>query len=306
MHILVTGGAGFIGRNLCRALRDEGHVCTAVDNLSVAPSVDLDAPIDSRDVVELTADDLDQYDTVVHLAALKSVPQSFRDPAQLAHNVTRDQHVLRIFAASRKPTRLFLASSCEVYGEREIKLHESLTHRPRSPYAVGKCTTELLADVYRSLNPSKQISALRFFNVFGPDEGPDALVPAFIQSALQAGSIVIEGDGDQCRDLSFIDDVVAVLLRMITSEGTLPSVVNVGSGVATSVNAIARWITEMVPGTQTEHAPMRPNEINSFVADTRLCAKLFPVESWTPVRDGLKQSLEAYRRSTATTGAKTS
>ncbi|MGC5363382.1 NAD-dependent epimerase/dehydratase family protein [Streptomyces sp. DT24] len=169
MELLITGAAGFIGSALTGALRSAGHAVTAVDDLSVLSPRPRPDGLHVRDVRSLTTDDLARCDTVVHLAAHKSVPRSF-EVGGFEHNVAVDRHLIHTFTASTA-RRLLLASSCEVYGQQTGPLAESAPHAPRSPYAAGKAATEHLAGIYRPrLGEGRQLGIVRFFNTFGPHE----------------------------------------------------------------------------------------------------------------------------------------
>ncbi|MFZ3476022.1 NAD-dependent epimerase/dehydratase family protein [Streptomyces sp. 2.9] len=274
MKIAITGGAGFIGSALTQALRIGGHTVTPVDNLSVTSRRRPSAQgLQVRDVRSLTAQDLDGVDTVVHLAALKSVPASF-EVGGFEHNVAVDRHMIHTFTHSTA-RRLLLASSCEVYGDQCGPLAESAPYAPRSPYAAGKVATEQLADIYRPrLENGRQLGIVRFFNTHGPQEGGDAVVPAFLDAATEDRPLMIEGDGTQARDLTYIDDAVTMLTRILDAPGLLP-VVNCGSGVPVSVLDLAHAVIRAAGrGTITHTAP-RLNEISSFTADQTLFTRAF-------------------------------
>lgn len=298
MDVLITGAAGFIGRNLARRLAAAGHQLTCVDDLSVPPTGLAPPRLVRRDVRALTAADLECAETIVHLAARKNVPDSFHDHTQLLHNIAVDYHLLHTFTAARRPRRLLLASSCEVYGARPEPCAEHLPPAPRSPYAVGKVTTELLAAIYRELNPDREICSLRFHNIYGPDEGPDAIVPAFIDAVAAGQPITIEGDGRQARDMTHIEDLTTMLHTILADPHPIPKALNLGSGTATAVNGIADLIREAA-GTQTAivHVPGRPNEIPAFVADLTTYIERYGPVPTRPLADGIGA---AFRERTGT------
>lgn len=279
--ILVTGGAGFIGQYLVRALRQHKQEVLAVDNLSCSPWDRLLTPVDVRDVLGLSAADLRGARAVIHLASRKVVPTSFDDPSQMRHNVAVDQHMIGLIAAARPVTAL-LVSSCEVYGSQATPLGEDSPRQPRSPYAVGKVTMEMLVDVYRSLAPPRFCVA-RLFNVFGPGEGLDAVVPRFVHDALTRGELLIEGTGTQRRDFTYVDDVVKALTGLLELSAP-PPVINIASGVSCSIRELAHLVGGAVGLARPPRlAPARRNEIAAFTSDTRLLRRTLP--GWRPEVD---------------------
>ncbi len=301
MDLLITGAAGFIGSALTRALRGAGHTVTAVDDLSVASPRRSPADLLVCDVRSLAPGDLDGFDTIVHLAAHKSVPRSF-DPGGFEHNTAADRHVIHAFTASAA-RRLVLASSCEVYGQQADPLAEFRPHAPRSPYAAGKAATEHLAAIYRDLlPPGRQIGVVRFFNTFGPDEDGDAVVPAFLDAAIAGRPLTVEGDGSQARDLTCIDDAVTMLARLLASRCLLPAV-NCGSGRAVTILALAQAVTRAAGGGTITHAPARPNEIRSFTADMSLFTSLYGPPATRPLEQALAAALRDRARDWSPAGA---
>jgi dTDP-glucose 4,6-dehydratase/UDP-glucose 4-epimerase len=292
--ILVTGAAGFIGWYLTRALRRQGHDVLAVDDLSASPWRQPLPGIAVRDVCSLEAPHLAGIRSVVHLATRKVVPTSFTDREQIIANVRVDRHVIDLIAAAR-PEVAILASSCEVYGAQPTPLAESAPLRPRSPYAVGKVALELLADVYRPLTPTR-ICVARLFNIYGPGEGLDAVVPRFVHDALVHRRLLIEGCGTQRRDLTYIDDLVAALVGLLALP-VPPAVVNIGSGRSVSVLDLAARIGAAVGGVGLVHGAARTNEIPGFVADTRHLRDVLP--GWRATVDlatGLARCIAWERR----------
>ncbi|MFF7995139.1 NAD-dependent epimerase/dehydratase family protein [Kitasatospora xanthocidica] len=297
MNVLITGAAGFIGSALTIALRRGGHAVTALDNLSVPSPRPRPDGLQVRDVRDLTPQDLRGLDTVVHLAALKSVPASF-EVGGYEHNVAVDRHLLHTFAASGV-RRLLLASSCEVYGQQAGPLAETAPFQPRSPYAAGKVATEHLAAIYRAgLGEDRQIGVVRFFNTYGPAEGCDAVVPAFLDAAVGGRPLPIEGDGTQARDLTYIGDTVTMLTRILNTRELLP-VVNCGSGRAVSVRDLAQAVIRTAGRGTTTHAEARINEIASFTADQRLFEATYGPVDHMPLDQALAVTLKGRRVLTA-------
>ncbi|MER8119076.1 NAD-dependent epimerase/dehydratase family protein [Streptomyces sp. NPDC094031] len=290
MNVLITGGAGFIGSALTDALRRAGHTVTPLDNLSVASRRPSRKGLVVRDVRSLTARDLDGVDTVMHLAALKSVPASF-EVGGFEHNVATDRHMIHTFAGS-SARRLLLASSCEVYGEQHGPLAESAPYAPRSPYAAGKMAAEQLAGIYRPrLDGERQIGIVRFFNTFGPRENADAVVPAFLDAVTENRPLVIEGDGRQARDLTYIDDAVTMLTRVLDAPALLP-VINCGSGQAVSILDLAQAVIRAAGRGSITHTAPRINEIGSFTADLSLFHRAYGAVDRMPLDEALALSLQ--------------
>jgi dTDP-glucose 4,6-dehydratase/UDP-glucose 4-epimerase len=301
VDLLITGAAGFIGSALTRALRDAGHAVTALDDLSVASPRRRPDGLQARDVRSLAPGDLDGIDTIMHLAAHKSVPRSF-DPGGFEHNTAVDRHIIHAFTAS-KARRLVLASSCEVYGQQPGPLAEPAPHAPRSPYAAGKAATEHLAAIYRDLLPAgRQIGVVRFFNTFGPDEDGDAVVPAFLDAAAAGRPLTVEGDGSQARDLTHIDDAVAMLARVL-GRPQLPPAINCGSGRAVTILALAEAVIRACGRGTITHAPARPNEIQSFTADMSLFTSVYGPQATRPVEDALAATIRDRARDWSPAGA---
>lgn len=292
MRILITGGAGFIGRNCAVRLIDAGHAVTCIDSLSAASAIPPTGGVRRIDVRDLTPADFD-VDVVLHLAALKSVPGSFHEPTQILHNVAVDHHILRMFTQSRRAKRLVMASSCEVYGDRGRLAPEATTPSPRSPYAVGKVASEHLASVYRTVHPDGEICVLRLHNVFGPDEGGEAVVSQFIDAILEQRPLEIQGDGSQARDFTYIDDACEMIVNVLMDRRSVPHMLNIGSGTATSVTDLA-YTFEQLTGSRlvVEFGQSRPNEIGAFVADMTLYSSLYRRIPRRSMWSGLALSLE--------------
>ncbi|MFD4243604.1 NAD-dependent epimerase/dehydratase family protein [Streptomyces sp. NPDC058525] len=294
MNLLITGGVGFIGSALTQVMRNAGHTVTPLDNLSVTSRRPSPKDLQIRDVRSLTARDLDRVDTVVHLAALKSVPKSF-EVGGFEHNVAVDRHMLHTFTNSTA-RRLLLASSCEVYGEQAGPLAESAPYAPRSPYAAGKVATEMLADIYRPrLEDGRQLGIVRFFNTFGPQEDPDAVVPAFLDAVAEDRPLTIDGDGTQARDLTYIDDAVTMLTRILDTPELLP-VVNCGSGHAVSILDLAHAVIRAAGRGTISHTAARINEIDSFTADLSLFTRTYGSVDRMPLDEALAISVQTRAR----------
>lgn len=229
MKFLVTGGAGFIGSNIVLELLKQGHAVRVLDNFATGRRRNLE-PV--RADIELIEGDIRSYHTVAHAvkgveailhqAALPSVPRSINDPI-----TTNDVNVggtLNLLDAARSAgtRRIVMASSSSVYGDTpELPKHEGMTPNPLSPYAVSKLTGEHYMRVFHSLYGLETI-ALRYFNVFGPNQDPtsqySAVIPKFIKALMEDRQPVIYGDGTQSRDFTFVSNVVNANILAATKQ----------------------------------------------------------------------------------------
>ncbi len=243
MRVLVTGGAGFIGANLCRDLLDAGADVRVLDDLSTGRSgnlgglaVDLveGSVVDADLVDRVTAD----ADRIVHLAARASVPRSIAEPVA-AHEVNVTGTVVVLEAARPRAVPVVVASSSSVYGDTEVSpKHEDLPVAPRSPYAASKLAAEGYALAYQ-VAYGLPVLALRFFNVYGPLQPADhayaAVVPRFVDAALHDRPLEVHGDGRQSRDFTAVATVVDVLRRAVDGATTAPGPVNLAFGTRTDL-----------------------------------------------------------------------
>jgi len=295
--VLVTGGAGFIGSHLTAALHSAGMTVHSVDDLRVRPLVDPDDSLICKSVLEITADDVTGVDVVYHLASDKNVPLSFVQPLQYLENLDSTAHLLRICMDADVP-RVIIASSCEVYGRAaRLPTGESEPLAPLSPYAASKVAMEMVARAYQQCRDSSTVTSIvRFFNVYGPGERTDAVIPRFCVGALTDSVLPVEGSGTQRRDFSFIDDVVDQLVQL-TVATPLP-VLNIGSGVSVSVLEIGAIIRELRPTATVQWTEARPNEIPEFRSDTSLQRSLLATPA-SPVglRDGIERTLRWWAES---------
>jgi dTDP-glucose 4,6-dehydratase/UDP-glucose 4-epimerase len=285
--ILVTGAAGFLGRHLVRELRREGVDVRAVDNLCVPP---IEPPPDDLLCVSarhLTAEDLRGVSCVYHLAAWKSVPESFSHPARYTENIWTGEWVLRLARIGGVP-RIVVASSCEVYGTAPTPTPEHAPLAPRSAYAMSKASVDCAAAVLRQCG--HDVVVARLFNTYGPGERPDAVIPAFCRGALASGEIVVEGSGLQRRDFSYVTDAVAMLAELSVIDAP-PGVVNIGSGESHSVLDIAAAVVERKPDTKITFGPERPMEIQEFRADMSLATRFFSRLHTVDLAAGLDETL---------------
>ncbi len=294
-HVMITGGAGFIGRALAEHLLNRGQRVTVVDDLRVRPLEEPVGELRRIPVSALTTDDLAGIDVVVHLAAYKSVPDSFDQAILYLDNVSSAAHLLNLCSRARV-SRVLVASTCEVYGRAGIlPTPEDAGLAPMSPYAASKVAVEMIARAYQAHQDATDVVVARLFNVFGPGEHTDAVVAAMCSSATLSGTCVIEGAGDQRRDFSYVDDTVRRLAGLI--DGPYAPVVNVGSGTSRSVKDIVGVLQSLAPGLQVASAPVRRNEIHEFRACTAAYAALVDDSTEAvPFEEAVARTFEWWRR----------
>jgi UDP-glucose 4-epimerase len=307
MKIVVTGGAGFIGGNLCRWLSSTDQVSeiVALDNLATGFRSNLDGT--EAVLVEgsiLDPDCLDECfsgaDSVIHLAARPSVPRSVADPVPSHEaNATGTMEVLE--AARRAGgVQVIVASSSSVYGGNlTLPKSEDLACRPLSPYAASKLATESYALAWQSSYGLPTL-AFRFFNVFGPLQPPrhaySSVVPAFLAAAMEGRPLPVHGDGEQSRDFTFVDTVCEVLTIAAVRSVTDPGPVNLAYGSRTNLLELITHLERLL-GTSlaVEHVEPRQGDMRHTQADNTKLVTLFPDVTPVSLEAGLKLTIEWFR-----------
>jgi len=304
---LVTGGAGFIGSNICRRLVAEGCYVRVVDNLLTGKRSNLDDLIDKIDFVQADMGDpnvarsvMKGIDVVLHEGALPSVPRSVDEP-ELTHKHCVDATFTLLMAARDAGVKRFVyAASSSAYGDTPtLPKVETMPTSPLSPYAVGKLVGEYYCSVFAKVFGLETIS-LRYFNVFGPYQDPTsqyaAAIPAFVTSILKDQPPTIYGDGEQSRDFTYIDNVVQANLCAARAKKTNGEVVNIACGEKVTVNEIIALINEMVGKKVVPHyAPARAGDVKHSLADITAARKLIGFEPVVLFRDGLQRAIAWYR-----------
>jgi nucleoside-diphosphate-sugar epimerase len=312
MKYLVTGGAGFIGSNIVEALVRRGDSVVVLDNFSTGKRENLQAVADQVTVVEGSITDLptvrravEGCDFVFHQAALASVQRSVDDP--LTSNETNVKGTLNVLVGARDAgvKRLMYAASSSAYGDtEELPKHEGMPTKPLSPYAIQKWVGEEYCRVFSDLYGLDTV-CLRYFNVFGPKQDPNshyaAVVPIFTTRLLADTSPIIYGDGEQSRDFTFIDNVVAANLKACEGDPKKGAVVNVACGDRFTLNELYSSLCNLV-GTNREaqYAEARVGDVKHSMADIRRAKEVL---GWTPIVDfhsGLERTVEWYRTVLAT------
>jgi len=309
MKVLVTGGAGFIGANLCRRLVGYDRVSEVIvlddlssgeeDNLSGCPVEFVRGSILDPDVLDLVCDGAS---AIVHLAARPSVPRSVADP--VASHQANATGTLQVLEAARRAGNLhvIVASSSSVYGSNPVlPKHEGLLTAPLSPYAASKLATESYALAWGNTF-GMDVLAFRFFNVFGPMQSAGhayaAVIPAFLEAALAGRPLPVHGDGLQTRDFTFVDSVTAVIADAVVRRLRFDGPVNLAfGGRASLLDVIA--ILEQIIGhaLPRQHTPSRAGDVRDSQADQTRFRSLFPDLQPVDLVEGLHRTVAYFQES---------
>ncbi|MGE5049361.1 MAG: NAD-dependent epimerase/dehydratase family protein [Deltaproteobacteria bacterium] len=295
MHVLVTGGAGFIGAHTVRALLAGGHQVTVVDDLSHGTRASLAAGA-ALHVVDVRSPDLppllerERPEAVLHLAAQMDVRRSVADPLfDASVNVLGTVNVIEAARRARVRRIVFASSGGAIYGEQEsFPAREDHPRRPASPYGVSKlCGEEYLAHAARASGLSTL--ALRYANVYGPGQDPHGeagVVAIFLEKMLGGATPVIHGDGMQTRDYVHVEDVARINLLALQSD--VLGALNVGTGRETTVVDLAAALARHAGfGGRVQHGPAKAGEQRRSVVDPGAARAAL---GWTP-QIGLEQGL---------------
>ncbi len=305
---LVTGGAGFIGSHLVEALLSHGGVVRVLDDFSSGKHENLEKAARSADpnrfeVVEADVRDpvkveeaLRGVDVVFHEAAFVSVPESMERPESCFDVNIRGTSVLLEAARKVGVRRAVIASSAAIYGDSAaMPLKEAGAARPLSPYAASKLTTEIFAALYtRSLG--LEVSALRYFNVYGPRQRPDtqyaAAVPIFIRRLREKAAPTVFGDGTQTRDLIYVGDVVRANLIAAEHPAAAGEVFNVCTGRSSRLLDLLDVLYSLMPGAPPPvFADRRPGDIHTSLGDASKAEAVLGFVAQCSLTEGLKETV---------------
>lgn len=317
-RVLVTGGAGFIGSNLCEALLKEGNEVRCLDNFATGKIENLlpllqRYPIQFRLIVgdirkpEDCRKAVEGMEYVLHEAALGSVPRSVNDPATT--NEVNISGFLNMLIAARDAgiKRFVYAASSSTYGDSEsLPKVEEVIGRPLSPYAVTKYVNELYADVFARTYGLETIG-LRYFNVFGRRQDPfgayAAVIPLFVKQLMKHESPVINGDGEYSRDFTYIDNVVQMNMLALTTQNpeAVNQVYNTAFGERTTLNELVGYLKEFlsefdseIAGVEILHGPNRVGDIPHSLACIDKAKRLLGYKPRYCMRDGLREAVKWY------------
>jgi UDP-N-acetylglucosamine 4-epimerase len=314
--ILVTGGAGFIGSNLCETLLGLDNSVICLDNFSTGKKENIEPFLKNPNFKLITGDirnfddcqkAVDGVDFVLHEAALGSVPRSINDP--ITTNEVNISGFLNMLIASRdaRVKRFVYAASSSTYGDSvTLPKVENVIGKPLSPYAITKYVNELYADIFATLYEIECIG-LRYFNVFGRRQDPNgayaAVIPLFIKQLMNHNSPVINGDGEYSRDFTYIDNVVQMNLLAITTNNAqaVNSVYNTAYGERTTLNDLINYLKENlseydpeISKIEIKYGPNRKGDIPHSLASIDKAKEFLGYNPQYSLKDGLKQAISWY------------
>jgi UDP-N-acetylglucosamine 4-epimerase len=315
-HILVTGGAGFIGSNLCAALISNGNRVACLDNFATGKRENI-TPLLSNKNFQLIEGDIRNLedchkacqgvDYILHQAALGSVPRSINDP--ISSNDVNVSGFLNMLVAARdaKVKRFTYAASSSTYGDsKNMPKVEDVIGKPLSPYAITKYVNELYANIFSKTYGLETIG-LRYFNVFGRKQDPNgayaAVIPKFVMQLMKYESPVINGDGSYSRDFTYIDNVLEMNIRSMLTDNVeaLNTVYNVAYGDRTDLNELVSLLKkhlsvfdENIAKISVKHGPNRQGDVPHSLASIDKAKKLLGYDPQFDIKTGLKEAVTWY------------
>lgn len=314
--ILVTGGAGFIGSNLCEVLLNNHVKVVCFDNFSTGKKENI-GPFLKNELFKLIEGDIRNLsdcqkacaniDFVLHQAALGSVPRSINDPITTNHvNVSGFLNML-VAARDAKVKRFIYAASSSTYGDHDtLPKVEEVIGKPLSPYAITKYVNELYADIFYKTYQLDTIG-LRYFNVFGRRQDPNgayaAVIPKFVQQFMNHESPIINGDGSYSRDFTYIDNVVQmnILAMTSTNQNALNTIYNVAYGERTTLLELATLLKKhlsvfdaSIQHIEIEHRENRIGDIPHSLASIKKAKQLLNYKPKYNIDEGIKEAVHWY------------
>jgi UDP-N-acetylglucosamine 4-epimerase len=316
MKILVTGGAGFIGSNLCEYFLGKGHSVTCLDNFATGHRHNIEHLFlnnnfkliegDIRNIEDCKKATLN-IDYVMHQAALGSVPRSIVDP--ITSNDVNVSGFLNMLVASRDNgvKRFVFAASSSTYGDSEsLPKVEDVIGKPLSPYAITKYVNELYADIFSKTYGLETIG-LRYFNVFGRKQDPNgayaAVIPKFVMQLMKNESPVINGDGNFSRDFTYIDNVIQMNELAITTQNSnaINTVYNTAFGDRVTLNEMVHYLKKYlsefdssIADVEIIYGPNRAGDIPHSLASIEKAKELLNYNPKYSFKDGLKEAVKWY------------
>jgi UDP-N-acetylglucosamine/UDP-N-acetylgalactosamine 4-epimerase len=316
ISILVTGGAGFIGANLCEYFLNKNYKVVCLDNFSTGHHYNISEFLDNKNFT-LIEGDIRDFDTcqkavknsdyVLHQAALGSVPRSINDPI-----LTNDVNVsgfLNMITASRdaKVKRFIYAASSSIYGDSEsLPKVENVIGKPLSPYAITKYVNELYADIFSKTYGLETIG-LRYFNVFGKKQDPKgayaAVIPKFVMQLMKHESPIINGDGNFSRDFTYIDNVLEMneLAMFTNNSNAINTVYNTAFGERNTLNDLVKYLKKYLSEFDSKiadipvfYAENRVGDIPHSLASIDKAKELLNYSPKFSMQSGLKEAIGWY------------
>lgn len=316
IKVLITGGAGFIGSNLCEYFLHKNYRVTCLDNFSTGHRLNIEPFLSHPGFILIEGDirDLETchkaasgQDYVLHQAALGSVPRSLKDP--LTSNEVNVSGFLNILWASKEAgvERFVYAASSSTYGDSEsLPKIEGVIGKPLSPYAITKYVNELYAEIFSKAYEIETVG-LRYFNVFGRRQDPNgayaAVIPKFVMQLMNHESPVINGDGNYSRDFTYIDNVIQMNEKamLTTNPEAVNTVYNTAFGDRTTLNDLVKYLKEFLSEYDPKiaevpviHGPNRPGDIPHSLASIDKAKTLLNYEPKFSFKQGLKEAVYWY------------
>ncbi len=314
--ILITGGAGFIGSNLVEHFLGKNHHVVVLDNFATGHRHNIAQHADNPNFTLIEGDirnnedcqkAVDGVDYVLHQAALGSVPRSIKDP-QTSNEVNVTGFLNMLVAARDAGVKRFIyAASSSTYGDSaSLPKVEDVIGKPLSPYAITKYVNELYADIFSKTYGLETIG-LRYFNVFGRRQDPNgayaAVIPLFVKKFMNHESPVINGAGDYSRDFTYVDNVIQMNERAMTTTNpdAINTVYNTAVGDRTTLNQLVGYLKEFLTAYDAEiakveivHGPNRQGDIPHSLASIDKARQLLGYEPTHVIREGLKEAVNWY------------